>query len=599
MKTKSVISFILLALLLCSSIIAAAVVTPQIDRIEVRGNQRFSAKEIIAWSDLTAGDLIQDDMLLPGMKRILANLAENGYFFASIDSLGTSFNTDSAFCDLTIFLNEGPRLILQEAVVSAGDSSAEDILQIPAFPLGSELERTTIPAAAEEILDQADEKGHPFAKLTVEQLILDRKPDSYYLKAEYNLDSGPRVRLAGITISGNETTQNSYIVRETRLKTGRLFSQNSFDSARRYLINTGLFEEVQPFGLIRLEDDYYALVELKEGRYNSIDGAVGYFPAGDDEDGYWTGLVDLSFKNLFGSGRRFKIHWQQPDRYSQDLALSYREPWLLGYPLDIEFGLDQSINAAAGYSEWGDGAKVLSRITAISAYYRFSEDIEIGAGVLNEESIPDSIARYVSGIPHSLTWGGTAVITFDGRDRPGNPRSGYYYSTAAEVADKKNYVAPNSGIPQSVRERKWSADLELAIPIWKTTILDLRVHGQKIDSEQEILPISELYYLGGATSLRGYREMQFAGHTIAWSNLELRWILGRYSRLTLFTDLGYYARNLENGDGGIHMKEAWHLSYGTGIDFETGLGIIGIDYGIAQGDPPAAGKIHFRLKNEF
>lgn len=598
MKTKHFI-IILFTLLMCFPILAAEGDIPRLDRVEVRGNQRFSAKEIIAWSGLAAGDILQDEMIMQNMKRILTNLAEEGHFFASIDSVGKSFSSDSAVINLTIYLNEGPRLILQEAAVNADDSAAADLMQLQPFPLGSKLDQNSLPAAVNEILNQADEKGCPFAKLNLEQMILDRQADTYYLQAEYNLYSGPRVSLAGITIRGNKTTQSSYIVRETRLRTGSLFSQKSFDRARRYLISTGLFSTVKPLDLIRQDDEYYALVELKEGRYNSIDGAAGYVPGGDNEEGYWTGLVDLSFRNLFGTGRRFKIHWQQPDRYSQDLALAYREPWLFGYPLDFEFELDQSINAVAGYSAWGDGAKILNRIASVSAYYRFSEDIEIGAGVLNEESIPDSAARYVSGIPHSLTRGGKAVITLDGRDRPVNPRSGYYYSTAAEVADKTNYVAPESGIPRSAQERKWSADLELVIPVWKTRVLDLKFHGRAIDSEQKLLPISELYYLGGAASLRGYREQQFAGQTVAWSNLELRWILGRYSRLTLFTDLGYYSRNLEDQAGGIYRKEAWHASYGSGIFFETGMGLIGIDYGIARGDPPAEGKIHFKLKNEF
>ena len=594
MKTKTVI----LTLLTMTAILSAQV-SPVISRLDIRGNSRFSDREIIGWSGLSEGAVLREDHLQEGLTKILTALADNGHFFASIDSVQKSYNSDSTACSLKIFLAEGPRLILQEAVVNSEDSSASQILRTRPFPLGSAMNKNTLPAAIDEILHRADENGRPYANINLEQLILDRRPDTYYLKAEYKLYTGPRIILAGIDVRGNETTQKSYIVRETRLKSGCLFSRQSFDSARRYLVKTGLFEEVDPLDLVRRQDEYYALVQLKEGRYNSIDGALGYFPGGDDEDGYWTGLVDLSFKNLFGTGRRFYIHWQQPDRFSQDLALAYREPWLLGYPLDLEFGLDQSIRSVSGYDDWGEGAKVLNRIAEVSAYYRFSEDIEIGAGLVNEETIPDSTARYVSGIPHSLTWGGKAVITIDARDRPANPRSGYYYSTSAEVADKKNYVAPDVGVPSSAEEKKWAVELELVIPLYKMTVFDLRLNGRIIDSEQELLPISELNYLGGAASLRGCREQQFAGETVAWSNLELRYILGRYSRLALFTDLGYYSRKTEDAAGGISEKEAWHISYGGGIDFETGVGIIGIDYGVAQGDSPAAGKIHFRLKNEF
>ncbi len=103
-----------------------------------------------------------------------------------------------------------------------------------------------------------------------------------------------------------------------------------------------------------------------------------------------------------------------------------------------------------------------------------------------------------------------------------------------------------------------------------------------------------MYFLGGANSLRGSRENQFAGNFIAWMNLEYRYIIGKLSRIYVFNDWGYYRRETAFDETGN-----WNYGYGAGVRLETRAGIIGIDYGLGKGDAPVEGKIHFRLRTEF
>ena len=180
-----------------------------------------------------------------------------------------------------------------------------------------------------------------------------------------------------------------------------------------------------------------------------------------------------------------------------------------------------------------------------------------------------------------------------------NPTSGYFYSSTASVADKKNYVPPETAIPQFVEEKSITFTLEVAHTVASRLVFFNRINLSSLDSPQEFLPVSELYFFGGANSLRGYREEQFYGSTVAYSNLEMRWIIGRYSRIFLFNDWGYNERNITGISGDATLHHWWHYSYGAGISFETEIGIFGIDYGIAQNTPPANGMFHFRLRNEF
>ena len=58
--------------------------------------------------------------------------------------------------------------------------------------------------------------------------------------------------------------------------------------------------------------------------------------------GYVTGLVNISLRNLFGTGRAAAIKWNKYNRNSQELDLKYLEPWLLGFPININLSLYQT-----------------------------------------------------------------------------------------------------------------------------------------------------------------------------------------------------------------------------------------------------------------
>jgi outer membrane protein insertion porin family len=104
--------------------------------------------------------------------------------------------------------------------------------------------------------------------------------------------------------------------------------------------------------------------------------------------------------------------------------------------------------------------------------------------------------------------------------------------------------------------------------------------------------------LGGARSLRGYREEQFLGSRIGWTNLELRYWLGKSSRFFGFVDGGAFFRERWEGDQRVVLQDL-KLGTGVGVRVETGVGIWGVDYALGEEDRPLSGKIHLSLQSEF
>jgi outer membrane protein insertion porin family len=109
---------------------------------------------------------------------------------------------------------------------------------------------------------------------------------------------------------------------------------------------------------------------------------------------------------------------------------------------------------------------------------------------------------------------------------------------------------------------------------------------------------SDYFKLGGNSTLRGYREEQFRGNRVAWSNIEYRYLISRRSYLFAFFDSGYY---LVNGDESKKIVEtsAFKNGYGFGMSFETGIGLLSVSYALASGEGFSDGKIHFGIINQF
>ncbi|MBC8204117.1 BamA/TamA family outer membrane protein [bacterium] len=592
MKRAIVISVILFSL--CSAVYPAIVLR----YIDIKGNDSFSDREIIRWSGLSSGMTVRNMDFHAAFMKILAGFARDGRFFASIDSVKMQFNDDSTTFTMEIYLSEGPKVHLDE--VSVTDSSRAELAGMSElFRRRSTFFPEHLEAGIEEVLILTEEEGFPFCMLSIQGMHSMHDLETAPLYIEMLLERGPQVMLAGVEIAGNKSTRGKFIVRESRLKSGELFSAESLRRARRYLLNTGLFSKVKQPELIRRGNDYYAKIVVIEGRHNSMDAVLGYAPRTNTRAGYFTGMLDFAFNNLFGTGRRFKFHWEQPERKSQDISLSYREPWIAGLPVDAGFQFSQSVKSASSLAGGEGDDRFLTRKITIEGFYRLNESFEFNGGVLFSETAPDSLSRYAGGIPKSGSTGLQGGFTIDTRDNNLNPRSGLYYKNTAAWLNKKNDIDSLSALPSKAEEHRIEADFETALPLTRWHVFDVRASGRYLDSEQADIPISEMYYLGGVKSLRGYRDEQFFGTTVSWTNLEYRLIIGKNSRLFLFNDWGYYYRKSKQADGTQAAVEGFKYGYGAGIRLETAVGIIGIDYGLGQGDAPLEGKLHVRLRNEF
>jgi hemolysin activation/secretion protein len=148
-------------------------------------------------------------------------------------------------------------------------------------------------------------------------------------------------------------------------------------------------------------------------------------------------------------------------------------------------------------------------------------------------------------------------------------------------------------VNKQATEIKWNNYFTLSPRL----VLMSSLNGKQIQNRD--LEPYELYTLGGTDDLRGFREDQFSGYRIGWSNLELRYLLARKSRVFLFADYGVVQQQLEEATD--TLKDLFGIGFGIRLD--TRIGLIGVDYGVSHSNGewlhPLDGMIHFGLQTSL
>lgn len=439
------------------------------------------------------------------------------------------------------------------------------------------------------MLALASEQGYPFAQVDIDDMKFRNADQKLYADISIRIAEKDRVYIKDFIIIGNNYTRNHVILRELGINSGDVFSKSEINEIPRRLLRLGLFKDVkQPLILSEDTDSVSVQIEIEEGSATTFDGVIGYIPeqpGSIEEEGYFSGQIDLTFNNLFGTARQFDVHWEKPDRLSEDFHISYTEPWVFGYPLNLGGGLDRTVRDTT-YIEW---------IYQINSTLRLYDNLNFIASFNHKTVYPDSLASREQGLLRNSITSGEIGIEYDTRDYKINPRSGLYYKNTYSFGTKTNH-GPDYLISEDIKKKEDIQQLKIWFSwfynLWSNQVFSLRMSGKQIQGNG--LQLSDYYWIGGSRTVRGYREKQFWGSIVAWANLEYRFVVGRNSRIFVFNDWGFYS-----DPNRPETQNDILAGYGAGVRFDTPLGILGVDYGLGKDDPFSQGKIHFGIINRF
>ncbi|MDE0423500.1 MAG: BamA/TamA family outer membrane protein [Candidatus Poribacteria bacterium] len=576
-----------------------------IRQLRFDGNKHLNEKRLTTLFEWQAEKAYSQTEIREGFERILDTYRTDGFVFAKITPTVSPISESETDVSITVKIVESRQIRIGTLKLTGNQRFSEDEIRDElGLKQGKLFTEAALTRGIERVQTLYSEHGYP--KVEIEPKDIELSQETATVDFQLHIREGSQIQIGKVKVSGLQKTKTEVVLREIPVKPNQCFDQRNIDTSYRRLRNLGYFYQISPNVLEAGEtaDKINFHAQVTEAKTGRLSGVVGYAPPDAEVDAapQLTGILEANETNLLGTGRQFNLYWKSG--LLRIFRISYAEPWVFGKPvtIGIDYGqlkqqrLDRE--QFTGFPPNDSGTVAEERSSSISAITNFGRVFE-GALTLGYKQInvpntglppttltpleaqspittPSTELQPYSGTKYSLTF----RLTRDTRDYFLNPTRGRRDSIAFEVSRS------------DFRLRKAWLSLQQYFPTWRKQTVAVELHGAAAWGVN--IPPTELFYLGGATTLRGYDEDWFSGPRRVYANIEYRYLVGPDSQIFVFTDLG--AVTLMETPS---VFDRLRVGYGFGARLESRGGILRLNYGLAAGDSLLRGKIHVSLGASF
>jgi outer membrane protein assembly factor BamA len=504
-----------------------------------------------------------------------------GYLLAAI---GVTQEPDASY---TVAVDEGERPRVASARVTGVRSRTEsDVLAALELASGTPFEPKRLARNIESLLASYDDGGYPFAQVWIDSLGLDvstRSVDVSLLVVE----GDPRA-VSAVVVEGLKKTRPELAVRIAGVESGTPYRAQVLEDAYLRMMASGVFTDVA-FPTVRLSGDggVDAVIVVNEPqRSHTFTAALGYASSEGTSERVLSGLVALELNNVGGTLKDFGASWNNDGAGRSQTRIGYRDRLFFGRRLALGIQLAQ-VGQDTVYTAQSAGLDVERSVGRVAGVLT---GVSLGAaGDRNVYSIGD----LVRSTRLRVRAGVTSVV--------GSERRAAFarIGVAATYADKAvTYRAGFSGA-SDITQWIYEGRLEMLVPAFASLYYSLDGLAQSLESDEATIPLPEQFYLGGARTVRGYREDQFHGRRIAYARNELR--IGRTPREGFygFADAGYVLQQTTAPDGTPGQSASGLLGYGFGVRSASPLGRIDLSFAVSGPISLQSTKVHVFLEQNF
>lgn len=495
-------------------------------KVEVRsirfvGNAKVSTETLKAamltqegglMSLLGSGGTYREDMFQRDLAVLSGTYLDLGYINAKIGKPAIALTPDKKGLHVSIPVEEGEQYTIGTLAFS-GDLMGQDarLRGLLQSQTGQLFARSRIGADLFAVGDVYKDMGYAYANVTpMTQL----DPVRRIVDITFDVQPGLKCRFERIVIIGNDKTRDKVVRRELRIYEGETFGGTALKVSKGRVTALGFFETVEiTTAKGSAEDLIVATVEVKEKATGTFQLGAGY---SSYENFILTGQI--SQQNFLGWGQTLslQIQWSSIRQLGQ---LQFVEPYFMDtkwtFAFDIyateSFYTTFTRRALGGNVTWG---YELNGLVRYWPFARHLEDMRV-FGTYKNEYVAVAGTSLSTGLADSVRSGTTSSITlawqWDRRDNRLFPTSGFFTSASAELAPP--ILAPSSIFGEQVNLfTRYSADLRFYQPVIFGIVAKAKLTLGLIrswDSSQRV-PISELYYVGGINSVRGYRFLSIS-----------------------------------------------------------------------------------------
>ncbi len=489
----------------------------QVREIRFVGNDHVPKDDITPYLQTKEGGLLpflstgtfREDAFEADMQAVQAVYLEHGYVEVKVERASVQLSPDRQYLFLTIPVVEGQQYDLGEIGFS-GELLGQDrkLRRMSRIHSGERFARSRVYGDLTAIQDLYKDMGYAYVNVEPRTRT---HPETRRVDIDFDVQPGDKVHIGRIQIVGNDKTRDKVIRRELRLYEGQLYSGTGYRDSKNRVMALGYFETVDIAQTKRSPDTMDILVTVKER-------ATGTFQLGAGFSSYENFVLtgQIAQQNFLGWGQSLslQVQWSSIRQLGE---ISFVEPYFLDTRWTFSFDLYASEisyssftrRALGGSLTWGYELVGLAPVLNLASHL---EDVRLFATYTHElvsvgTSNTVQIARATgSGSTSSLR----LALQADKRDNRITPTNGWYGSFSFETAPR--FLSPKALFGSKVNLfNRYTLDLRGYRPLYKGIVGRVRLNMGWLQAlTPEGVPLSELYYVGGINTIRGYRFQSIA-----------------------------------------------------------------------------------------
>lgn len=578
----------------------------RIEEVSIDGLKDFPAKKIVKKMKNRPRKIYAPQDFDKDLKEIADFYRNNGYSEFKIDSSSVTFKEEKSRVFVKLSLSEGPRRRFG-AVSFSGNTvySSKELGEAVEYKRGNLFSQEKLEDTIRGLQDKYADKGYLKAQLKSE-----KAPNAATgeLDIVFNITENDPIYVGHIDVEGNKHTKTYVLRREIIQKEGDIFSSSKIRRSQQKLMNLGFLDDVGLAVNPTPEPDKVDLVfDIAEGKPGMLTAGAGI----SSRDGL-VGTMSLQHLNFLGRAYRTSVSWNFGKRV-QDYHVSWSTPWLGERPTTLGVDIFNTRrfkpyrDSLSAYTERRTGGKV-------TLGPRFEDDKYhlTTAYTLENVKISGVEQLYSGKLMEGTSVTSSLYVEFarDTRDNIWDPTRGSRSSlglefTGGPLLGDVNFYKPT--FSHSYNLKLFSIDDYPFVLAFSNKL----GYGAGFGKTPR-LPVYERYFLGGADTIRGYRNNGEVGPLNGGKiydilNLEFHFPLARERKHTIvqwafFLDIGNSWEHFNNvslgtGTGTNDLK----VGAGFGIRFTTPAFPIRLDWGYGFNHKPGEQRsdIYFTLGNLF
>ena len=488
----------------------------QVRRIHFVGNDNVSKEEIVPFMQTQEGGYLaflssagtyKEDSFQRDLQAIQAVYLEKGYVNVKVGKPTIALSPDRTALFISIPVEEG-----EQYTIGKLDFSGELLGMRPFLPQmlqsreGKLFVRSEVGHDIFAVADFYKDLGYAYVNVNPVTAL---DPRARTMGLTFDVQPGQMVYFERIEITGNQKTRDKVIRRELRIFEGELFSASAIKISKQRITALGFFETVEITTKKGSGDDrIVAVVEVKEK-------ATGTFQIGAGFSSYENFILtaQISQNNLFGWGQTLslQVQWSSLRQLGQ---IQFVEPYFFDSKWTFAFDLYANENLYVNFTRGAIGGSLtwgyeLAGLAPVFPFASKLDDLRLfftytAETVRVTSSVQDILLynRFRSGATSAVRFS----LTWDRRDNRLFATSGFFLSASLDLAPP--FLAPEwlfgSNVNLFYRE---TLEFRFYQNIWAGLTGRFRLLAGLIrgwDANHPV-PVSELYYVGGVNTIRGYR----------------------------------------------------------------------------------------------